>query len=259
MKNYDYVWEKLKTELKTFCDNAGFKEVLLGLSGGMDSAFVFVLACQALGAKNVHAVMMHTKHTAQLSLDIARDLTSHYQAPYREINIQQMVENYKSLLTEEYPDGIKPIVIENLQARIRGQILMAMSNQTGALVLACGNKSEASVGYCTLYGDTCGGLSPIGDIYKSDLYALTEYLQKEKGIYFTPEVVSRPPSAELSEGQKDSDSLPPYSVLDAILQQLATDKPNLTGFEEETVCKVKNLYYKSAFKRLQMAPVIKIS
>ena len=258
MQNYEYIWEKLKSELKTFCDNAGFKQVLLGLSGGMDSAFVFVLACETLGSQNVHAIMMNTKHTAQLSLDIARDLTTHYQAPYREINIQPIVENYKALLNEEYPEGIKPIVIENLQARIRGQILMAMSNQTGALVLACGNKSEASVGYCTLYGDTCGGLSPIGDIYKSDLYALTEYLQKEKGIYFTPAVISRAPSAELAEGQQDSDSLPPYPVLDAILKQLSTDKPNLTGFEKEMVYKVENLYRKSAFKRLQMAPVIKI-
>ena len=260
---FDLIWKNLSIGLKEYCEKNGFKKVLLGLSGGMDSAFVFALACHTLGAENVTAIMMKTKHTSQLSLDITRDLTKHYHAPYQEIDIQPYVDNMIHLLKTTLSEPIKPIVTENIQARIRGQILMAISNQTGALVLACGNKSEACVGYCTLYGDTCGGLMPIGNIYKSTLYQLADYIGQKHGVYLTPEVISRMPSAELAENQKDADSLPPYPILDAILTKLVNLKQTpkqiiQMGFDKQTVDRISALYQKSAFKRLQLPPTLNI-
>ena len=255
------IWNKLKTGLKNYCDDNGFSDVVLGLSGGLDSAMVSVLAVDALGAEHVHCVMMKTKYTSELSLQIAQDLAEQNGFDYKVIDIEPIIETQKEFLCQALGEEPNPIVLENLQARERGKILMAMSNQFGWLVLACGNKSEASVGYCTLYGDTCGGLMPIGNIYKSHLFDLARWLNTQKTVL--PEaVINRAPSAELRAEQKDEDSLPPYEILDKILILYVEGNFSLketisfVGVDKKTINHVADLYTKSAFKRKQLPPVI---
>ncbi len=208
-------WNKLKEGLRTYCNENGFRNVILGLSGGMDSALVAVLAADALGGENVRAVMMKTRYTSDLSLNIARKIAELNNLIYQELDIDPLVKKESVFLQQAFGEEIKGIVLENLQARIRGQLLMAYSNQFGGLVLACGNKSEILTGYCTLYGDTCGGLMPIGNVYKTTVFELGKW-RNTRGCVLPDEVISRAPSAELAEGQKDENSLPPYSVLDAV-------------------------------------------
>jgi len=256
------IWNTLKQGLKNYCSENGFKTVILGLSGGMDSALTAVLAADALGGQNVHAIMMKTKYTSDLSLKIAREIAKLNGLNYQEIDIEPLVESEVFFLKQFFNDEVKGIVIENLQARIRGQLLMAYSNQNGGLVLACGNKSEAYTGYCTLYGDTCGGLAPIGNVYKTTIFELGKW--RNTLNYVLPEdVITRAPSAELAEGQKDENSLPPYPVLDAILKLLVDEKARVNdvitaGFDKETVERVDKLVKRSAFKRKQMAEMLKI-
>jgi len=252
----DKIWSTLKKGLKTYCDDNGFSNVILGLSGGMDSALTAVLAADTLGGKNVRAIMMKTRYTSDLSLKIARKIAELNGLKYQELDIQPLVEAEALFLQKSFSEEIKGIVLENLQARIRGQLLMAYSNQYGGLVLACGNKSEALTGYCTLYGDTCGGLMPIGNIYKTTVFELGKW-RNTLGKAMPEEVIARAPSAELAEGQKDENSLPPYPVLDAILQKLidehkTPDETAEAGFNKETVLRVEKLLLKSAFKRKQI-------
>ena len=255
------IWDKLKNGLKDYCEQNGFSDVVLGLSGGLDSAIVSVLAVDALGAEHVHCVMMKTKYTSDLSLNIAQNLADRNGFDYRVINIEPIIESQKDFLCQTFGEKPKTIVLENLQARERGKILMALSNQFGWLVLACGNKSEASVGYCTLYGDTCGGIMPIGDVYKSYLFDLARWRNSQSKV-FPEEVISRAPSAELREKQKDEDSLPPYEILDKILILYVEGNFSLketisfVGVDEKTINRVADLYAKSAFKRKQLPPVI---
>lgn len=258
----DKLWNKLKLGLKDYCQKNGFKTVILGLSGGMDSALTAVLAADTLGGKNVHAIMMKTKYTSDLSLKIAREIAELNGLNYQEIDIEPLVNAEVSFLKQFFKDEVKGIVIENLQARIRGQLLMAYSNQNGGLVLACGNKSEAYTGYCTLYGDTCGGLAPIGNVYKTTIFELGKW-RNTLGYVLPEDVITRAPSAELAEGQKDENSLPPYSVLDAILKLLVDKKASVekaisAGFDKETVERVDGLIKRSAFKRRQMAEMIEV-
>ncbi len=255
-------WNKLNDGLKTYCKQSGFKKVILGLSGGLDSAITAVLAADTLGGENVTALMMKTKYTSDLSLKIAREIAKLNHLNYQELDIEPIVKMETEFLKQAFNDMVKGIVIENLQARIRGQILMAYSNQNGGLVLACGNKSEIYTGYCTLYGDTCGGLAPIGNIYKTDIFKLAQW-RNTIGHVLPEEVITRAPSAELAEGQKDENSLPPYSVLDVILERLIDKKESIqdviaAGFDEETVMRVDGLIKRSAFKRKQLAEMIKI-
>lgn len=254
------LWTKLKDGLRTYCRENGFSSVILGLSGGMDSALTAVLAADALGGKNVRAIMMKTKYTSDLSLNIAREIAELNQLNYQELNIDTLVEKDAAFLQQAFGGEVKGIVLENLQARIRGKLLMAFSNQFGGLVLACGNKSETLTGYCTLYGDTCGGLMPIGNIYKTTVFELGKWRNTLKRV-LPEEVITRAPSAELAEGQKDENSLPPYPVLDAILKQLFDEKKNATdvcGFDQATVKRVAELMQRSAFKRKQTAPALDI-
>jgi len=259
MKN---LWNRLKQGLKQYCDNNGFDKVILGLSGGLDSAICAVLAADVLGGLNVTSIMMKTRYTSDLSLKIAHEIAKSNNLNYHEIDIDPFFEKEVSLLKEAFKEEVDQITKENLQARIRGQILMAWSNQFGGLVLACGNKSEALTGYCTLYGDTCGGLAPIGNIYKTTIFELAKW-RNTKGKVLPDEVITRAPSAELAEGQKDENSLPPYPVLDAILKELydqnkSVDETTEMGFDRKTVEQVKNLIIRSAFKRKQMPEMIKI-
>lgn len=252
------IWIKLKDGLRDYCQTNGFKNVILGLSGGMDSALVAVLAADALGGENVRTIMMKTKYTSDLSLKIARQIAELNGLNYQELDIQPLAEEETAFLQQSFGEEVKGIVLENLQARIRGQLLMAYSNQYGGLVLACGNKSEALTGYCTLYGDTCGGLLPIGNIYKTQVFELGKW-RNTLGYVLPQEVISRAPSAELAEGQKDENSLPPYPVLDAILKQLVDEKKAISdvcGFDMKTVERVAWLVKCSAFKRKQMAEAL---
>lgn len=253
-------WNILKNGLRDYCQKNGFKNVILGLSGGMDSALVAVLAADVLGGENVRAIMMKTRYTSDLSLKIARQIAELNQLNYQEINIEPLVEIETGFLKDAFRENVKGIVLENLQARIRGQFLMAYSNQYGGLVLACGNKSEALTGYCTLYGDTCGGLMPIGNIYKTKVFELGKW-RNTLGMALPQEVISRAPSAELRDGQKDENSLPPYSVLDAILKQLVDEGKavhEVSGFDVGTVKRVDGLVRCSSFKRKQMAEALRI-
>ena len=235
----DKTWSFLKKELKNYCEENNFSEVMLGLSGGLDSAMVCALAADAIGGENVYAYMMKTKYTSQLSLDIARKIASNLCVNFQEIDINPLIEQQEVFFNQVMGEKPKKIVLENLQARERGKILMTLSNQYNRLVLACGNKSEAAMGYCTLYGDTCGGVEPIGDVYKSDLFELAKWRNSISKV-LPDDVINRAPSAELSEGQKDEDSLPPYKILDAILRfylddNLSKNQIISLGFDEEIV------------------------
>jgi len=258
----DILWENLKNGLRNYCVQNGFKDVILGLSGGLDSAIVSVLATETLGKDHVHALMMKTKYTSQLSLDIADKIHKLNGFSYQVMDIQDIYDEYVDFLKNKMLETPKKIVMENLQARIRGQILMTYSNQFNYLVLACGNKSEASMGYCTLYGDTCGGLMPIGGVYKSKLFDLARWLNSQKKV-LPEEVITRAPSAELSDGQKDEDSLPPYEVLDSILMKYCDENKSAKeiiadGFDTDVVEWVINQYNKTSYKREQMPKVLSI-
>ena len=256
------IWNSLTEQLRDYCRKHGFKEVVLGLSGGLDSAMVSVLACDALGAENVHCLMMKTKHTSDLSLSIAQELARLNGFDYQVLDIEPIIEAQQQFLTQALGEKPKKVVMENLQARERGKILMAFSNQFNYLVLACGNKSEAATGYCTLYGDTCGGLMPIGDLYKSQIFELARW-RNQQGLVLPKAVINRAPSAELSDGQKDEDSLPPYAVLDAILQLYLDEQKTqrdivAQGYDETTVAWVIKQYARTEFKRKQMPEILKI-
>ncbi|MDD4555750.1 MAG: NAD(+) synthase [Alphaproteobacteria bacterium] len=256
------IWKALVVGMRDYCEQNGFKQVCLGLSGGLDSAVCSIIAKEALGADNVYAYMMKTKYTSMLSLQIAQEIAKRNKIHYQVIDIQPEVEYYERKFAQVFAETPKDLVMQNVQSRIRGQILMALSNQFGYLVLACGNKSEAAMGYCTLYGDTCGGLMPIGDLYKTQIFALAKWLNGHYASVLPEAVISRAPSAELKAGQKDEDSLPVYDVLDEILM-LLIDK-NLSvkeivarGHSNSVVGLIEKTYRKMFFKRQQMPSMVK--
>lgn len=256
------LWHKLQNGLRQYCADNGFDKVLLGLSGGLDSALTAVLAADTLGGENVTAIMMKTKYTSELSLQIAREVAKLNRLDYHELDIEPLVAAETAFLAQAFADKVRSITAENLQARIRGQLLMAWSNQNGGLVLACGNKSEALTGYCTLYGDTCGGLMPIGNVYKTTIFELAKW-RNTLGYALPTAVIERAPSAELAAGQKDEDSLPPYAVLDKVLKLLydehkSPDEVRAAGFDKELVEQVAALIGRSEFKRRQMAPALSV-
>ncbi len=251
------LWDKLKNGLCGYVKDNGFSDVILGLSGGLDSAIVSVLAVEALGRENVHCLMMKTRHTSELSLRIAQELADLNGFDYQVLDIDPEIARQSEFLTQAFGEKPAPIVLENLQARERGKILMAYANQKNYLVLACGNKSEAAVGYCTLYGDTCGGIMPIGNVYKSDVFKLARWRNGLSRV-LPDDVINRPPSAELCADQKDEDSWPPYRVLDGILKKYVDDGCCAEmiideGENADTVARVIRLYHLAAFKRRQMA------
>lgn len=256
------IWQNLVNGIKTFCEHNNFNDAALGLSGGLDSAIVAAAAAEALGGSHVYALMMRTKHTSGLSLKIARDIAKLNKLNYKEVDIQTVIDAQASFLQTVFNENPKNIVLENLQARERGKILMALSNQYNYLVLACGNKSELATGYCTLYGDTCGGLAPIANLYKSQIFELAKW-RNTQGKVLPEEVISRAPSAELADGQKDEDSLPPYALLDKILRLYIDEHQTAAqiiadGFDAVTVEWVIRRYQAQAFKRLQVPPAINL-
>lgn len=256
------IWDTLTAGLRDYCRKYNFSDVILGLSGGLDSAICAVLAADALGGEHVHAWMMKTTHTSDLSLQIARNIAELNHLDYQEIDIQPIIDEQKKFLTQVFKTEPKNIVLENLQARERGKTLMAASNQFGYLVLACGNKSELAMGYCTLYGDTCGGVAPISNLYKSEIFELAKWRNNLNPV-LPPEVISRAPSAELSPGQKDEDSLPPYALLDKILHLYLDEKLSAAeivaeGYDAVTVEWIIKRYHSQTYKRKQTAEPISL-
>ena len=257
------IWQGLVLGLKDYVEKNNFKSVLIGLSGGIDSALVATLAADAIGADRVHGVAMPSKYSSDHSLIDAKQLAENIGLNYRIIEITPMVAN---LLESLRLDGVAE---ENLQARVRGITLMGLSNQEGHLVLATGNKSELAVGYSTLYGDAVGGFAPIKDLYKTQVWHLATW-RNELAILQgqTPPIpvnsITKEPSAELAPNQKDSDSLPPYEVLDKILniyidQDGGRPKALAAGFNPELVDKVVRLVDRAEYKRRQYPPGTKIS
>ncbi len=236
----------LVKDLREFVQSRKFSDVVFGLSGGMDSALVLALAAEALGPQHVHTFMMATKNTSGLSIELAKQLSYNIGNPHQFIDIQPRVDC--ALKTLPFVPQ-RRTTVENIQARIRGDICMTYSNEYNWMVLSCGNKSEAAMGYCTLYGDTCGAVMPIGDLYKTEVYKMAElYPAIPQGI------ITRAPSAELSPNQRDSDSLPEYSILDAYLQKIEAGEQD----ENEQMADIRKKYNAMAFKRIQMAPAIKV-
>jgi NAD+ synthase len=258
--------------LRDYVGKNGFAGIVLGLSGGIDSALCAALATDALGAERVRAVMLPFRYTAQQSLDDAAAIARALGIRYDVVPIESAVEGLESTLAAVFAGKARDVTEENLQARARGVVLMAISNKFGLMVVTTGNKSEMSVGYATLYGDMNGGFNPIKDLYKTEVYRLARLRNRWKpdgalgpdGPVIVENVLSRAPSAELRENQTDQDTLPPYDVLDAILQRLVegeepTSNIIAAGFDRDTVMKVERMLYLAEYKRRQAAPGVKVT
>ena len=257
------IYRALCLGLKDYIGKNGFPGVLLGLSGGIDSALTLAIAVDALGAGRVHAVMMPSPYTAQISLDDSREMVRILGVRYEEFSIEPIFKSYLETLKPSFTGLSEDATEENLQARIRGNLLMALSNKLGALVLTTGNKSEMSVGYATLYGDMSGGFSVLKDVSKMQVYRLARHRNALKRVI--PErIITRPPSAELRPDQLDRDSLPPYEVLDAIMEcyvekNLSIPEIISLGFAEADVRRVVKLIRISEYKRRQAAVGVRIT
>ncbi|MFN7947865.1 MAG: NAD+ synthase [Blastocatellia bacterium] len=255
----------LVTGTRDYFRKNGFKRAVLGLSGGVDSALVACIAADALGPENVTCVFMPTRYSSNESARDAELLAENLGVAYHVVTIEETFRQYLAMMQPLFAGTTMGVTEENFQARIRGNILMALSNKFGALVLSTGNKSENSVGYCTLYGDMAGGFAVIRDVPKMLVYELCEFVNRRGGKPVIPEyIITRPPSAELRENQTDQDTLPPYPVLDAILElyveeDLSIEAIVAEGFNEETVRWVARNVDLNEYKRRQAAPGIKIT
>lgn len=261
------ILEALKLGIKDYVKKCGFKKVLIGLSGGIDSALVATLATFALGKENVICVSMPSRYTSNASNDDAKELSDNLGIELKTIPIEDPFKSFIKILDPVISNGngnsLNSLTEENLQPRIRGLILMALSNQLGALVLSTGNKSELATGYCTLYGDMCGGLSVISDLPKTLVYKLSNYIN-EKNTIIPENIISKAPTAELKPNQKDEDTLPKYSELDQILNYYVEDHLPLKeivkiGTSKETIKKVCNMIDTNEYKRKQAAPGLKLT
>lgn len=256
------LYDVLCLGLRDYVSKNGFKGLLLGLSGGIDSALSAVIACDAIGAENVHCVMMPSPYTAQESLDDAKTLAENLGCQYDIQPIEAAMHTFTDILGNEITQGVTH---ENIQSRSRGLILMALSNASGYMVLSTGNKSEMAVGYATLYGDMCGGFNALKDLYKMQVFALSRYSNTRAGYERMPEnIITRPPSAELRPDQKDEDSLPPYETLDAILEAIIEQRLSLQditakGYAPETIKRIWGLLDRAEYKRRQAPPGIKVT
>src|SRR6201995_985162 len=258
--------------LRDYVGKTGFPGVLLGISGGIDSALCAAIAVDALGAERVRGVMLPFRFTAQVSLDDAAKLAGALGIRYEVLPIAQAVNGFEEILSATFAGLPRDITEENLQARARGTLLMAISNKTGAMVVTTGNKSEMSVGYATLYGDMNGGFNPIKDIYKTEVFRLSELRNDWKpdgalgasGEVIPVNIITRPPTAELRENQTDQDSLPPYDMLDAILERLVERGEPLASIipacvERDVVTRIDRLLNIAEYKRRQTAPGVKVT
>lgn len=249
--------------IREYFSKMNFKTAVLGSSGGIDSALVQALATIALGKENVNAVLMPSDFSSTGSIEDAKKLSENLGNNWNIVPIGKIYDGYVSTLEPIFSGKSFDITEENLQARARGMILMAISNKFGHILLNTSNKSEMAVGYSTLYGDMCGGLSPIGDVYKTDVYKLSEYVNRN-GIVIPREIIEKAPSAELRPGQKDSDSLPDYNLLDSILEQYIEQQKSLSeitsmGFDKELAERVLKLINNSEYKRWQSPPILRVT
>ncbi len=263
-------YQQILLGLKDYVKKCGFKQVVIGLSGGIDSALTLALAVKALGEDNVTALLMPSRYNAQQSLDDAKQICQNLEVKYYIISIQEELDLVENQFKQTYQVNPSALTAQNIQARIRGRLLMEYSNQTGALVLSTGNKSELSTGYTTLYGDMTGGFNLIGDLYKTEVYALARYFnQLFPQTPIPPSILEKEPSAELAFNQKDSDTLPPYDILDPILRlylegdllpasELAHYQSQTQTLPPALIKKVHQMVDKAEFKRQQAPPIIRL-
>ncbi len=249
--------------VRDYLGKCGFRSAVIGLSGGIDSAVTAVLAVAALGKENVRGVALPSQYSSAGSLDDAQALAENLGIQYDVIPIETGFETAKQSLAPVFGDRPEDVTEENMQARLRGLLLMAMSNKFGSLVLTTGNKSELAVGYCTLYGDMCGGLAVISDVPKTMVYRLARWMNRD-GEVIPASTIEKPPSAELRPDQKDEDSLPPYDVLDAILERYvvegqSADEIIAANFDADTVHRIARLIDLNEYKRRQAAPGLKVT
>ncbi|HTJ88499.1 MAG TPA: NAD+ synthase [Terriglobales bacterium] len=258
------VYAALVLGTRDYIRKCGFRQAIIGLSGGIDSALTAAIAVDAIGPENVIGVGMPGPYSSEGSIDDARELASNLGIRFEVLPISEIVDGFKETLSGVFRGLGEDATEENIQSRVRGSLLMALSNKFGALVLSTGNKSELGVGYCTLYGDMAGGLAVINDVPKTMVYRLSRYVNSRKPV-IPRASLEKPPSAELRAGQMDSDSLPPYEVLDAILEDYVEDSHSAEqisrerGFDLELVKSVIRMVERNEYKRQQAAPGIKIS
>ena len=257
------IHDALVLGVRDYVRKCGFKKVVLGLSGGIDSAVVCCLAAAALGPENVLGITMPSEYSSRGSVEDSRRLAENLGIEFREVGIGEAYHAYLSLLEREFAGRKPDTTEENLQARVRGNILMAISNKLGHLVLATGNKSELAVGYCTLYGDMSGGLCVLADVPKTAVYVLANYINRQRETITAP-IIRKPPSAELRPNQVDQDTLPPYDVLDAIIagyvdEGLSMDQIVAAGHDRKTVEWVIQAVNRNEYKRRQAAPGLKVT
>jgi len=277
ISDLESIFDALVLGVKDYAKKCGFKTALIGLSGGIDSALVAVIAAAALGRKNVFSIAMPSKWNSINSKIDAEELAKRLNINFDIISIENLFESFKETLEDSINLGIEGVVCENIQSRIRGSLLMALANQNNHLLLSTGNKSELAVGYCTLYGDMNGGLAVIGDLYKTKVFKLCNWIDSKlsnqsRKIYNLPlnnkiigdKIRNKPPSAELGPNQLDTDFLPPYTQLDGILKGLIEEKKDLSqlqreGNEYDLISRIIMLIKKSEFKRKQAPPILKLS
>jgi NAD+ synthase (glutamine-hydrolysing) len=259
------IWRALVLGTRDYARKCGFRRSLLGLSGGIDSALTAAIAVDALGAEQVLGVLMPSPYSSQGSVDDSLRLAANLTMPTLTLPISDAMQAMSRTLREAFAGTTPDVTEENIQARIRGNLLMALSNKRGALLLTTGNKSELAVGYCTLYGDMSGGLGVIADVPKTMVYRVAQWLNETRGSRVIPEpILTKAPSAELRPNQTDQDSLPPYDVLDEILRRFiekheSSDRIVAAGFDAETVRRVLRLVRSAEFKRKQAAPGLKVT
>lgn len=255
----EQIFKTLSFAFKEFCAINRFSKALIGLSGGIDSALTAVIMCDAIGAENVLGITMPSKYSTEGSWNDSYDLAQNLGMECRTISIKPLFDTFiNDIQGQSYFD----LAEENLQARLRGNILMAFSNRENRVLVSTGNKSEVAMGYCTLYGDTCGGINLISDLYKQEVYALSNWINKDKEIIPT-NTITKAPSAELRPDQKDQDSLPPYEVLDEILYRFIEENQTIEEisqkFDKELVCEIVNKLNGMEFKRNQLTYCLKLS
>jgi len=263
LSELESMYAALKMGLSDYVEKNNFKKVLVGLSGGIDSALTATIAVDALTSDNVIGVAMPSKFNPKSSLDDAKELADNLNIELNTINIEETAEKFRNLLKDNLNDDLKSVVDENIQSRIRGNILMGLSNQLGAMVVSTGNKSEMAVGYSTLYGDLVGGFALLKDVYKTEVYKLSDYRNSISKV-IPQNIIEKKPSAELSEDQYDSDSLPEYDLLDKILKMyieldFSSEKIINSDIDKEVVFDILEKIDRNEYKRKQVAPGVKLT